>query len=258
MMVRVEAIACLLLAAAAAQAQHLAGERLPPPFVPMWGEGAFERQTIRGAPFSARTETELVQTLADGNHISGRWTGFVARDSAGRVRREQPLAAIGALLAAPDSPRLTVIVDPVARAVFFVDVQTKSARRMTWPADDRRAGGEPRDLAPVPGAAPSAESLGSREIAGVTAQGTRSTYVVPAGRIGNERPLIVVSERWSSKDLGVDLETRHVDPRMGETRFRLTEIQQGEPDHALFEVPAGYTVEDGPPRPPRFDPPPPH
>ena len=45
---------------------------------------------------------------------------------------------------------------------------------------------------------------------------------------------------------------------VGETRFRLTEIQQGEPDHALFEVPAGYTVEDGPPRPPRFDPPPPH
>ena len=116
MKARLDAIACLLLAAAAAQAQGVPETRLPPPFVPMWGERAFERQTVRGAPFSARTETELVQTLADGNRISGRWTGFVARDSAGRIRREQPLGAIGPLLAAPDSPRLTVIVDPVARA----------------------------------------------------------------------------------------------------------------------------------------------
>ena len=256
MKARLEAVVCLLLAAAAAQAQGVPETRLPPPFVPMWGERAFERQTVRGAPFSARTETELVQTLADGNRISGRWTGFVARDSAGRVRREQPLGAIGPLLAAPDSPRLTVIVDPVARATFFLDAQAKTARRADWPAEDRRGESESLEPAPVPGTAPSSEALGSREIAGIVAQGTRTTYVVPAGRIGNERPLSVVSERWSSADLGIDLETRHVDPRMGETRFRLSHVQQAEPEHTLFEVPSGYAVEDGPPRPLRFGAPP--
>ena len=49
------------------------------------------------------------------------------------------------------------------------------------------------------------------------------------------------------------LETRFSDPRKGETRFRLTELDRREPDHSLFEVPAGYAVEEGPPRPPRHE-----
>jgi hypothetical protein len=247
------AIACAFCSAAAVSAQPLPGQMLPPPFEPMRGEGAFERQTVRGAPYSAKTETDLAQTLADGNRISGRWTGFVARDTEGRVRREQPLAAIGALLAPPDAPRLIVIVDPVGRVTWFLDPDRKTARRMAWPAEGGRlpppmVDGVPLRLPRGASPSPSTESLGSREIAGVRAQGTRSTYVIPAGQIGNERPLSIVSESWSSAELSLVLETRHTDPRLGETRFRLTEIDQREPDHALFEVPAGYAVEDAPPR----------
>jgi hypothetical protein len=249
-------------------------ERVPPPFVLMGGEGAFERETVRGAPYSAKTETELVQSLADGNRISGNWTGFVARDSEGRVRREQPLAAIGPLLAQHDSPRLTVIHDPVERLTLFLDPETKTARRMPWPEEggagkgegraaeaerqgSREGGGlrppmfERRGPLALPygtAVAPSTEPLGSREIAGVAAQGTRSTYVIPAGQIGNERPLSIISERWTSAELNAVLETRYSDPRTGQTRFRLTQIDRREPARALFEVPAGYTVEDGPPR----------
>ena len=248
-----EMLAAVLLAATAASAQPLPERPLPPPFVPMRGEDAFERQTVRGAPFSARTQTELVQRLADGNRIAARWTGFVARDSAGRVRREQPLAAIGTLLAAPGAPPLTVIVDPVARVTFFLDSDAKRVRRMAWPAGEA-PGGEPFGFAPGPQAtaaqAPSVERLGTRETAGVSVQGMRSTWVIAAGQVGNERPLTIVSERWTSAELGIDLETRHSDPRFGETRFRLMELQQAEPERALFEVPAGWTLEDGPPRPP--------
>jgi len=41
--------------------------------------------------------------------------------------------------------------------------------------------------------------------------------------------------------------TCHSDPRFGETTYRLTNISRAEPDRALFEVPAGYTVKEGGP-----------
>jgi hypothetical protein len=96
---------------------------------------------------------------------------------------------------------------------------------------------------------PRTEALGSREIESVTVQGTRSTLVVPAGQMGNEKALTIVSERWYSADLDMVLETRHSDPRFGETRFRVLNLERKEPDHALFEVPADYRIDDGPGRP---------
>jgi hypothetical protein len=254
------AIAALVGAAGAAEAQPMQGAMPPRPFVPIYGEGAFERKTVRGAPYAASTETELVQTLADGNRIAGRWTGFVARDTEGRVRREQPLAAIGPLLAAPDAPRLIVITDPVLRVSWFLDPEARSARRIEWLPQQEISDADMRaPLPPMPGPggflgrqfrdlpAPSTESLGARDVAGVKAEGTRSTYTIPAGQIGNERPVSIVSERWSSPELDIVVETRHSDPRLGETRYRVTSLEKGEPEHALFETPADYAVEQGPP-----------
>ena len=38
------------------------------------------------------------------------------------------------------------------------------------------------------------------------------------------------------------------DPRMGKTIFQFTNIQRGEPDAALFQVPSDYTVKQGGPK----------
>jgi hypothetical protein len=38
--------------------------------------------------------------------------------------------------------------------------------------------------------------------------------------------------------------TRHSDPRFGETTYKLTNISRLEPDHSLFEPPAGYTMKE--------------
>ena len=38
--------------------------------------------------------------------------------------------------------------------------------------------------------------------------------------------------------------TRHNDPRMGESSYRLTNIVRAEPDGSLFMVPADYTVKE--------------
>ena len=89
------------------------------------------------------------------------------------------------------------------------------------------------------------EDLGKQTIEGVEAQGTRVTITIPPGEIGNERPIEIVSERWYSPELQVDVMTRHNDPRTGETTYRLTNISRTEPAKSLFEVPADYTVQEG-------------
>ena len=90
------------------------------------------------------------------------------------------------------------------------------------------------------------ESLGTRMIEGVEAQGTRTTTTIPAGQIGNELPIEIVSESWTSPQLQTLVLSKHNDPRMGETTYRLTNIQLIEPLPMLFEVPADYTIQEGP------------
>lgn len=89
------------------------------------------------------------------------------------------------------------------------------------------------------------EDLGRQIIEGVEAEGTRTTVTIPAGDIGNERPIEIVSERWYSPELQLMVMTRHSDPRTGETTYRLTNINRTEPARSLFEVPPDYTIKSG-------------
>jgi hypothetical protein len=88
------------------------------------------------------------------------------------------------------------------------------------------------------------EDLGTQVIEGVVATGTRTTTTIAAGSIGNDLPILIVSEQWFSADLKVLVMTKHSDPRSGETTYRLTNIVQTEPARSLFEVPADYTLKD--------------
>lgn len=90
------------------------------------------------------------------------------------------------------------------------------------------------------------EQLGKQNIEGVEAEGTRTTITIPAGEIGNERAIEIVSERWYSPELQLVVMTRHSDPRFGETTYKLTNINRTEQAKSLFEVPAGYTIKEGP------------
>jgi hypothetical protein len=90
------------------------------------------------------------------------------------------------------------------------------------------------------------ESLGKQMIEGVEAEGTRVTITIQAGKIGNERPIVTVNERWYSPELQTVVLSKNSDPRMGETTYKLTNIDRNEPDPALFQVPADYTIQDGP------------
>jgi hypothetical protein len=90
------------------------------------------------------------------------------------------------------------------------------------------------------------EQLGNQVIEGVLAEGQRLTVTIEAGKIGNERPIVTVNERWYSPELQTVILSKNSDPRMGETTYKLINIDRSEPDSSLFQVPADYTVEEGP------------
>jgi hypothetical protein len=88
------------------------------------------------------------------------------------------------------------------------------------------------------------ESLGSQVIEGVLAEGRRVTHTIPAGEVGNERPLVITSEVWTSPELHAVVLSKRNDPRFGETVYRLTDISRTEPDASLFQVPSSFTQTD--------------
>jgi hypothetical protein len=93
-------------------------------------------------------------------------------------------------------------------------------------------------------AEPVVEQLGTTFMEGVAVEGTRSTTTIPAGEIGNEQPIAIVSERWMSPDLKVLVMSKQSDPRFGETTYRLTNLTRGEPSPQLFEMPSDFQVID--------------
>lgn len=84
------------------------------------------------------------------------------------------------------------------------------------------------------------EELGTRVIEGVSAEGTRKITTIPAGDIGNERPIEIVYERWYSKELGMVVFSKNSDPRFGEQTYKLTNLIRTEPDPSLFSIPTEY------------------
>jgi hypothetical protein len=86
------------------------------------------------------------------------------------------------------------------------------------------------------------EELGTQNIEGVDAEGTRTITTIPAGAIGNERAIEITYEKWYSRDLQLVVLSKHNDPRYGEQTYRLTNINRSEPDPSLFTPPNGYRL----------------
>ena len=242
-----------------------------------WIAGELTSHTVKNAPYSAEAVTEVTQVLADGNRINRKTSTTLYRDSQGRTRREQSLGAIGPWATEPaGGQRSVVIQDPVAGVTYILDPAARTARKLATfeerveaPAsahgtlqhtvEQRVFISHSADGAPAPETiafrASSAgqtvsgqakqEQLGRQVIEGVEAEGTRSVVTIPAGQIGNQRPIEVVSERWYSPRLQVVVMSRQSDPRSGETVYRLSNVNFSEPDPSLFQVPAGYKTQEG-------------
>jgi hypothetical protein len=263
-------------------------------------------KVVKGAPYSATTITEHVQTLSDGNQIIRKNESKLYRDSEGRTRTEQTLGTIGKWTSGGEAQQHIIITDPVAGVSYSLDPRTHTAQKFVFrqkmlPADvqkklladaqsktfmingqtvtqtefeaiaekkrmakedllkkprkealndieaerqiDMFQQGVPRIEAGQ--GQKKEESLGTQTIEGVTAEGTRLTFTVPAGEIGNTLPMELVRETWYSPELQLVVMSKYRDPRSGETTYRLTNLSRSEPDHSLFGVSADYNVSEG-------------
>ena len=95
-------------------------------------------------------------------------------------------------------------------------------------------------------------SMGTRDFGGVKAEGTQTVATIPAGEIGNEKPIQIISEKWFSPELQAVVYSRQSDPRTGETIYRLNNVRRVAQGPELFTIPAGYTIKETrlPPMPP--------
>jgi hypothetical protein len=206
---------------------------------------------VTGAPYTAVAVVESKQTLADGNTIDRRAQTNIFRDSQGRTRRETTLPAVGPLAASGQPKTFIMIFDPVASTSFVLHPDTKIAEQLPARTGgkknraDFQAKFEARMQQEIANGTLKKDDLGTQTINGISAQGTRYTHTIAAGQMGNEKAIVVTSERWYSPDLQIVVKTTRNDPRFGETSYVLTSVQRTEPAATLFTVPAGYTVQAG-------------
>jgi len=220
---------------------------------------------VKHAPFSGEMVCEYIQTLADGNRIVHQANTIIHRDGEGRIRRETSFKIRDANSGAYKEYKTIKISAPFGGQNFTLDPQNRTALKTTtlpmkeipgiigfWPVGVGRVSqvGAPAAVNTCgPGTLRNfvsgvKESLGSQMIEGVAAEGTRVTHTIPAGSMGNEKPVEITYERWSSKELYLDVLIKSVDPRSGESTQQMTKISRGEPDPALFEMPSDYTVKE--------------
>jgi hypothetical protein len=238
-----------------------------------------ETQVIKGKPYSADTSTETVQTLADGNRIAHRTVRKFYRDSEGRTRREETFGNVDPEHPSPHEVKV-FIDDPVSGTAFVVDPGSKTAEKLQRTSNLSAVQRDDADGAQIMvklvkdsetngQAAPEKvffsrdhsfnpddrmlvisdenrnivkEDLGTRNIEGVDCTGTRQTSTIPAGAIGNDKPISIVTETWSSEAIGAVVESISDDPRYGKTTYQLTNLQLSEPSRSLFEPPANFKV----------------
>jgi hypothetical protein len=195
---------------------------------------------IPGKPLSGIDNIEWTRTLEDGSTITTHTTANLARDSQGRIYRENhhfaPLDK--------KSPLYQVhIYDPVNHSQAYCSTtnfqcvitdyrpQTFFETRPTGPFDNGN-----RSL--------SREVLGSQVMEGVYVSGTRETVTINPGVLGNDRPLNSTREFWYSDELENNLSVTRIDPREGKQVIWISSLSLTEPDAHLFDIPIGYTVRD--------------
>lgn len=221
------------------------GPRMAGPGGPGGGPGFGLRghKVVAGAPYTADMSSTHTQTLPDGNVIQHVTSGKVARDASGRTYWME--TSTGGPLGQTGPVTRVSIFDPVAGYSYELNTTAKTAvrRQIHQPPAGATDKFNPDARPANPDVVKT--DLGQQLVNGVTAQGTSTTRTIPAGAIGNVKPIVSTNEIWYSPDLQVVVSSKFSDPRGGQSVFALTNIQKSA-DASLFQVPAGYTVTDAP------------
>ncbi len=80
---------------------------------------------------------------------------------------------------------------------------------------------------------------------GLRVEVDRTIETIPAGSMGNNRPIETLHERFFAPDMKMTVYSKRSDPRSGEFVYRMTDIKRSEPDASLFRIPAGFSETEG-------------
>ena len=86
--------------------------------------------------------------------------------------------------------------------------------------------------------------LGTKLIDGLSATGTRTTRTINAGTMGNDTPIISISDTWFASELKATILTETDDGQAGRSTMKLVNIIRSEPASALFQIPPDYAVKE--------------
>jgi hypothetical protein len=163
-----------------------------------------------------------------------------------------------AYMTTPNGPATFVLAEPryvqtlerandlLAAAQQLTEAERAQLRELERTLNLAQGQGLQAQRAAIPsGVRPTIEDLGTRQFDTVKATGRRTTVIIPTDRVGNDRPIQIVDERWESPELHLTVYSRYADPRTGVIEYRLTNITRAEPAADLFQVPADYTVIEG-------------
>ncbi len=215
------------------------GERSQAVFIS--SELSFEGKTVKGAPYTADTINESVQTLGDGNRIVSSNRGSIARDSEGRMRREHTISRFGPFAKSGEPSTMIFITDPVSSTNYIVDTNEKTVRKLPLPEvrvwHDEKAG----DMNPegvdvvvtVDSNAPEGATVVTKEIRGKGEPGPAIERI--EGPVdGTRGDVVVVTTTAGEPGMGGTMRMRSANPGMtgpgpmaGGFRYEVTEM--GEP-----------------------------
>jgi hypothetical protein len=220
---------------------------------------------VAGAPFSGVMNMQSATNFADGNRIVRTNTVRYFRDGQGRTRTERQGLNIMQGSPALGGPVVT-ISDPVSsmQAHLFTTQQTASVVKLprgvpvSRTATVSACNGE--DIPPFAlmgmgmaigagqytEASTSTASLGQKVVNGLTATGCRIVRTIPAGVLGNEKPITSTTDQWVSSELGMTVQLSETSSLGGSVTMNLEQVVQSEPDASLFVVPANYKTTEIP------------
>ncbi|WP_263374970.1 hypothetical protein [Granulicella aggregans] len=203
---------------------------------------------VPGAPFAAKVDIFSTQLLANGETEVRTTVNRIARDSSGRIHNERrrlvPPGHVG-------DPVLseTHLYDPATRLNVWMNPFTHVAREMVSraPVAIPQASAATGGVKMGSGQGTSGvtqEDLGTKSLNGLELKGSRKSRTVTKELSGTGKPVVVVDEYWYSPELSIYVIVRHEDPRTGEQRVVVSEVDRREPNPDLFAVPSNFKIAD--------------
>jgi len=188
-----------------------------------------------GAPLSLEQIEERSRNAGEGASNVEVIDSEVYRDSEGRLR----ITTKTTDSSGGSASIRTILVDPVAGSTVLLVDAAKTAYRMPGAKGDAVMGGRviaDEELPPSIKWTVSTEDTDNQNIEGIVFHGTRITQAA------NGNPALKYTvERWYSDDLKLTGAEVATGPN-GKHTARVKDVHMGEPDPALFVVPADYKV----------------